>query len=215
MNINTTVNAMRKSAALRKVADGGIANDAIGSLASQVYLPYLGGLANMVGRVGGFVAGKPSEEDLKTMDEHPGRSYLPGVGGYRIMRKLLGATKNDKARRTMAADAFGGLTSMALPALGGALVGGATGAEDGAPIGAVIGGGSALAAHILGALIGTARKRRTEAEQIEADTAHSALKSLLIPGVAGYNMARRAAGIIRDEDKRNQKAEAEQKVANS
>lgn len=206
---------MPKTAAERARAlykNAGAANDAFASMVSPVHI-----LASPVGSIAGFIKGKPTEEELRYMDEHPGRSYIPGVGAYRLARKNLNTVKNDSPRMTAVTEGIGtGLAPAALQLIAagiGASIGGITSDDPalGSAIGGMIGTGIGTAANIGGSLIGTLRKRRTAKEQEEADKNYSYAKALLIPGYAAYQSARRSPTLIREEDERNAKAERERK----
>lgn len=207
MNINTIRDSMIKAAGLSKKADGGVANDTAGAAVSAA-VPFVGPLTNLAGAVTGFIQGKPSKAELNKMDEHPGRSWLPGVGAYRLTRKNLDAIENDKARSTQLAEGVGMIASPLLLALAAGGIGAATGGIDGAAAGAAIGGLAGAGTQAVGSLIGLLRKRRTQREQEQADRNMSLLANL-IPGVAGYRQARRLPSLTRKEDARNRAAELE------
>lgn len=196
MNLNTVHRAM-----MRKVADGGVTNDAM-SAALWNNVPYVGGLSALLGGVHGLVSGAPSKEGMKKIDDSAGLSWLPGVGASRFLRRQAEAVDNGSPRATVAADLIGSnLTAPLLLGAAGGLVGG--------PGGGLVGVGVGSAASILGTLIGLARKRRTPSEQTAADKDHSKLMSYLVPGVGSYNMARRMGAITQHEDARNMEKEQE------
>ena len=198
---------------MKKLADGGIANDTLGS--SFWGTNPIGWVANPIGGAVGFFAGKPTEERLEKWDKKPGLSWLPGVGQYRKVRKIMDATENKMPRGVLVAEHFGPAAQL----LALSLVGGNVGAKAGGPLGAVIGAGIGSTipsmANAIGTLIGKAKKRRTEKEQAEADNNQSLTATWLLPGYAGYTKARRMPSITRREDIRNAKAEKQSQRLNN
>lgn len=191
---------------MKKLADGSITNDTLGS-AFWGTNP-IGWVANPIGGAMGFLAGKPTEERLEEWDKKPGLSWLPGVGQYRKVRKIIDATENKMPRHVLVAEHLGPAAQL----LAASLVGGVVGAGAGGPVGAAIGAGVGSTipsmANVIGTLIGGAKKRRTEKEQAEADNKQNLTATWLLPGYAGYTRARRMPSIIRREDIRNAKAES-------
>ena len=202
----------REENKMRKRADGGVANDLAGE---ALY----GGLGVPVGSFIGWLAGKPSKERLQKWDEHPGLSWLPGVGSYRIMRKTLDTMgpegeKTKRVRSRLLSETLGQGTSAALLALAlggaGAGIGAALGGRDAARVFGLSGVGAGLygaaMANVIGSLVGTTRKRRTENEQAVADQKGQAA-AWLVPGVGAYRSARRLPSLTSREDMRNQARE--------
>lgn len=198
---------------MKKLADGGIANDTLGSFFWGTNP--IGWVANPIGGAVGFFAGKPTEERLEKWDKQPELSWFPGVGQYRKVRKNLDVTENKMPRGTFAAEHLGPAAQL----LALSLVGGVVGATAGGPLGAVIGAGVGstipVTADAIGTLIGKARKRRTEKEQAEADSKQNLTATWLLPGYAGYTRARRMPSITRREDIRNAKAEKQSQRLNN
>lgn len=198
---------------MKKLADGGIANDTLGS--SVWGTNPVGWVANPIGGVMGFLAGKPTEERLEKWDKRPELSWLPGVGQYRKVRKILDVSENKMPRGVFVAEHLGPAAQL----LALSLVGGAVGVTAGGPLGAVIGAGVGSAipatANAIGTLIGEAKKRRTEKEQAEADNNQSLTATWLLPGYTGYTRARRMPSITRREDIRNAKAEKQSQRLNN
>lgn len=200
---------------MRKTADGGVINDALGNaitVGATMPLGGIGGLASLGGTIAGLAAGPAKEKDLNKMDKRPAYSYIPGVGAYRLARKQLAAVDNSRPRSTLLSEMAGPLTSSVAPALVGAGLGAAFGGQPGAAIGALAGGAASGGATLLGNLIGMARRRRTDMERGIEDEEESRLANLLVPGVAGYRTGRRALDAYDDEVKRNEWNEAEREV---
>lgn len=192
---------------MRKTADGGVINDALGNaitVGATLPLGGIGGLASLGGTIAGLAAGPAKEKDLNKMDKRPAYSYIPGVGAYRLARKQLAAVDNSRPRSTLLSEMAGPLTSSVAPALVGAGLGAAFGGQQGAAIGALAGGAASGGATLLGNLIGMARRRRTDMERGIEDEEESRLANLLVPGVAGYRTGRRALDAYDDEVKRNE-----------
>lgn len=192
---------------MRKTADGGVINDALGNaitVGATMPLGGIGGLASLGGTIAGLAAGPAKEKDLNKMDKRPAYSYIPGVGAYRLARKQLAAVDNSRPRSTLLSEMAGPLTSSVAPALVGAGLGAAFGGQQGAAIGALAGGAASGGATLLGNLIGMARRRRTDMERGIEDEEESRLANLLVPGVAGYRTGRRALDAYDDEVKRNE-----------
>lgn len=192
---------------MRKTADGGVINDALGNaitVGATMPLGGIGGLASLGGTIAGLAAGPAKEKDLNKMDKRPAYSYIPGVGAYRLARKQLAAVDNSRPRSTLLSEMAGPLTSSVAPALVGAGLGAAFGGQPGAAIGALAGGAASGGATLLGNLIGMARRRRTDMERGIEDEEESRLANLLVPGVAGYRTGRRALDAYDDEVKRNE-----------
>lgn len=190
------------------VRGGGIANDAIGSS--------LWGVPSLVGQGIGLVDGPATEEELAAMDERPGLSYVPGVGGYRVVRKFMATHKAPGARKRIATNIAGTIAAPLLLALAGGAAGagiGAAAAPDptakgryagvGGGVGAYLGLLTGIAAGGVGGMLGMARRRRTESEQAAADSKPASLGSILVPGLGAYSLARRFPRVQADEDERN------------
>ena len=203
MNILKTIDTARNHG-MQKKADGGIANDLMGA---AVTAPLTGGAADVIGNLVGYIAGKPSKERLKKMDEHPGTSWAPGVGSYRAMRKLLDTVGDDRARSRLLSEGAGAFTSALIPVGLGAAAGYGLGGKAGAGLGAAVTAGATGVLNTLITLIATARKRRTQAEQEAADKKDSMVANWLVPGLAAYRAGRRLPSVIRREDDRNKEAE--------
>ena len=202
---------------------GGIGNDTIGAgLWSGGTL----GLSSLFGKLHGIAKGPASDEELEEMDEHPGRSWAPGVGASRQARKTLTTAKASKNPRTLvASELFGSLTSAAPVMAAATLIGaalapkryfrmgdGSIGAykntRAGAATGAMVGAGAIAAAHMLAAILAKTKKRRTTMEQDKLDRESGiGLKNWLIPGVGMYNRLKRKDLVQTQEDSRNNNAE--------
>jgi len=196
---------------LTKVArGGGIGNDQTGAAAWGAGTL---GLSSLIGRLHGIVKGPATTEELDEMDEHPGRSWAPGVGDSRQVRKTLATARASKNPRTLVAgELFGPLTSSAPVMAAATLIGAAMASPQqrgaGAAKGAMVGAGIVSAAHMLAAILAKIKKRRTPTEQAMNDSeAGIGRKNWLIPGVGLYNRLKRKDIINTEEDTRNNYAE--------
>lgn len=162
--------------------------------------------ANVPGAVIGAILPKADDATLNKYDEEPAWGWLPGVGAYRTARRLKATVKNDHPTATVGGETLGMSTSLLASALIGGGLGGAVGGLAGAGVGGLIGLGAGAYAQGIGAVIGAARRKRTFKQQEQADKEDSVITPYLIPGVAGYRLARRMAATNKDEDRRTEEA---------
>lgn len=229
-----------KEASLQKKA-GPVAD--VASTIGYGLIPKIGPVVNAVGGGMGVADTAPTEKKEEEWDENPEMSLLPGVGAYRMQRRMKRQLVNDEGDAPhFISQRFGTGTSLLLAALAGAgLGGGATALGEaakgsfsatspwwqrmqarenignGASIGALGGGALALLAMLTGAGAAAVTKRRTQEEQ-KAYANSGTAKEWLIPGVGTYNQWKTIGRSIGDSNERKKKkkeseAEKETKTA--
>ena len=177
-----------------------------GSSLADVLVPGLGTIPHTAGVVGGLLRSPASDEDLESADARVGESFVPGVGGYRVGRRLrAGASRSrdwESTKNRLVSELIGPVTSTALLTGLGAGVGVYMNPEDrarGAGIGAASGLGASAVANLLGEVVGAARQPRTRGEQEEHDQKDGEnLRNYLLPGRGRHMFARRTVSDIRD-----------------
>jgi hypothetical protein len=192
--------------------EASVVDDIVGNWGStqltNVVVPGVGSLSSGIGGLAGMLnTDKLSEEEKKKIIENRGYSYIPGIGGYRLGRRLSGVSAESKEEdpdskpfHNMWAESFGPVTSTILPAVIGAGLGSKiTGSTRGAVGGAATGGALSLLAMLGGAAKAGLTDRRTKEEQADMETGKRALQKLLIPGVSSYDAWKRI-GRSRDWD---------------
>lgn len=170
---------------------------------------FTGHVPNYLGAILGMASDidKNREKRLtEDLDDYTAASILPGVTGYRnALRGRLAdrlASKGKVDRAGMFSELGGIITSpLALAALGGALGVGIGHYTDnsmveGLPI-EYVGSGLGFSLGAIGSLAGLAlglyRRRRSQEEHAEyLEDDGMVAKNLLVPGVAGHNVGRRA-----------------------
>ena len=176
----------------------------------SVVAPAIAG-TNTLGGVLGHIAtkGKKLTDAQRELLRQPTNlSILPGVGSYRdalrdsyVDDKLSGGTNKHRTGLSellggaTAPLLFGGLTALAVPAIG-ALVGGVkdwSDARDGASSGFKIGLGAAGLLSAISYLIGKRLAGKRTNEEHRKYLEKSVLANYIIPGVATYNRGRRRA----------------------
>jgi len=175
-----------------------------------------GALVNNIGAIHGMVSDVPSEDGLKEMRDNPGRSWIPGVGASRIMRKRTGLSrKYGQGKTNMVSEQFGPWTSLLASAgVGGALgagigalasevagVRGNKGALAGLGIGVASGAGLALLADLVAMGAAATTPTRTDAEQEAYERSKPTAANFLVPGVGTYNRWKSYGRILADEKK--------------
>ena len=184
-------------------------------------IPFVGtGLttgAETAGLLHGALTNTPTQKELDEVNKSWGKSFIPGVGSSRALRKMRFNARGSKhGTGNIAGEQFGGLTVLlgagALGALSGAGIGagvrsadGGTAMLEGAGIGAGMGGVAGLGIGTLAALAGSIAaaiaKRRTAKEQRAHDDEPNAA-NWIVPGVAPYNAWKRIGRIMEEEEAR-------------
>lgn len=175
-------------------------NDLAGNIVSNAYLPYAGAVASDIGSLAGMVSNPTTEAEEAAMDRNTGTGFLPGVGAYRLERRLKRQTQDDQGGTPHYwSQRFGGLTSGLLASGLGAGIGAGAGAITGAlngegagrgagigtGIGAIAGLGTAGLATLASAIAAGINRRRTREEQ-KAYANSSTAPEWLVPGMAAY-----------------------------
>jgi len=201
-------------AAMQKTASP--ISDMAGNLVSNVYLPYAGGVASNVGQLAGMVSDPTTEAEEAIMDRNSGTGFLPGVGAYRLERRLKRQNLDDQGGTPHYwSQNFGGLTSGLLAggagagigagvgALTGALsgTGAGEGAGKGAGVGALAGLGTYGLAQLASAIAAGVRRRRTREEQ-KAYANSGTAAEWLVPGAATYGRLKSIGRAIGDSEER-------------
>jgi hypothetical protein len=209
--------------ALTNVATGAAAQGAVDKytdvspIANAMFTPKITNSVTGAGaNIAGYLSGEVSDEELKKMNESPGKGAIPFNPAYRYGRRLRRTVDKSPDRqdaiRNILGEFIGPTTSTVTTALAGAGIGagigGAAGAlrnrdslEDakegariwsgeGARVGAVYGGMAGLAAFPIAMMLAVAKKRRTEAEQAEHDSEYRPANTL-VPGYGLYNSLKR------------------------
>lgn len=195
-----------------------------GEIASTLLWPLaypVGPAASSIGAAAGALDTPAPEEEEKKWDETPEKNWIPGVGPYRLSRRLRKQLVDDKGNAPHAiSQGFGPYTS-ALAAmlaggaagglLGGGIGAGVNGSEGalvgggaGAGIGAGVGAGLGLLANLVGAGAAAFTPRRTK-EQQKAYANSGTLKEYLVPGTASYNAWKSLGRTIGESDERQAK----------
>lgn len=187
-------------------------------------VPYISH-ANTIGGLAGLFSRPSTEKEEAKWDEQNAYNLIPGVGSYRLNRRMKRQLLDDKGNTPHYwSQGFGGLTSALLAGAAGAAggagigagVGKATGAGagNGAGVGALAGGaaglGAAGIASIVGAIKAAVDRRRTKEEQ-KAYANSSTAKEYLLPGVGTYNAWKTVGRAIGDSEEREDKKKAEKK----
>lgn len=157
-------------------------------IASRLY----GGAFTEHGGMKGYLEPVMSDKELEKMDTDESSDWAPGVGGYRLQRRMKKTLENDKGK---APHYWSQNWAPAVHALVGATAGagiGAAVAPDGdKPLGAILGlyGGAAaplLASALIGGLGAAITPRRSKEEQ-KAYNNSSTAPEWIIPGLSTYN----------------------------
>lgn len=134
---------------------------------------------------------------LKKLNESDKTSYIPGVGEYRLARRVINTNKlygSEYPRTRELMRNLLGAASITVPAAIGAGVGHmigkaadpkGPGAIIGTGAGMIVGGLGAAVAHVVGAVAAGIHKRRTDDEQRKAIADGNA--KFIIPGYATYD----------------------------
>lgn len=226
IGVNKQIKVANKQAVQTKVAsivDGVLKKKAapVGEIVSSTgygFIPYVNNV-NTIGGLSGLLSKPSTEEEEAKWDEQNAYNLIPGVGSYRLNRRMKRQLKSDKGGTPHYwSQGFGGLTSALLLAAAGA-AGGAgigaglgkatgTGVGEGAGIGALAGGatglGAAGIASIVGALRAAVDRRRTKEEQ-KAYANSPTTKEWLLPGVGAYNAWKTVGRSIGDAEERAEK----------
>ena len=211
--------------ALVKFAKATPLTDVLGTLVGNA-IPY-GGVANSIGSMAGLLT-----DDFKDQDESALKALIPGVGGYRLGKRLSSQVKHEQedarslGRKDVSpvahamAETFGPATSTLASTLLGGGIGAAIHRKDrgkGFGVGAGIGAGASMLAHLIGAIAAGVKRRRTKGEQLDSDSKSVASKYLL-PGVASYNSYKRlgrSQGDRDENDKGKKKDKGKEKDASA
>lgn len=189
---------------LAKMAKATPFTDAAGAVAGSL-IPF-GAPASALGSAAGLLT-----DDFKEHDESALKAFLPGVGAYRLAKRLSSQVKHEqedarkmgrKDVRPVAhalAEKIGPATSTGLAALLGAAIGGASGGRKGAGIGAGTGLAASGMAHAVAAIAAAVKRRRAASEQMDADS-KSVLSKYLVPGSAAYGYFKRMGRSQGDRD---------------
>lgn len=200
---------------LVKFAEATPISDFMGAVVGSM-IPYAGPIANGVGASAGILS-----DDFKEHDKSRLRALIPGVGGYRLAKRLASQVKHEQedARRLgrkdvspvahAMAEKIGPATSMLASALLGGGIGALAHKKDrgrGFLAGAGIGAGASALANIGGLIAAGIRRRRTKEEQLDADS-EATIKKYLVPGLATYGASKRMGRSQgdRDENPENRK----------
>lgn len=193
-----------------KKAESTPLKEVFGGVPAGMLIPQLHGPANTVGEVTGIFSGyDDASEDAY---DNGLVNLIPGYGHYLFnqrrgitTRKMRELAKNlgEKDKHPMANNVAEILAPM-LQTGAGAGLGAALAGEGGRLEGA--GKGAALAAlpTLIGALIGMAKGRRTDREQLDTETKGRAAAKYLVPGLAGHDAMLRI-GKSRDYVGKNKK----------
>lgn len=198
--LNTfAVTGMHKQAGTLTDFFGGIpAEMVLGAVAPGVG-PTLAQAADLAGMIHGATTNTPKDADIKAMNEDSMKSFIPGVGGSRYIRRLKQQTKDRNGGYSKAwSQVLGPHTSIAGVTLLASLLGAgagaalntdnrAAGAALGSGVGALAGLGLGGGASLAGALAAAITKRRTQAEHDKYINEDSVAPEYLVPGVAVYN----------------------------
>jgi hypothetical protein len=200
---------------LVKFAEATPLSDFLGAMVGSL-VPHAGPLATGIGASAGLLS-----DDFKEHDSSKLKAFIPGVGGYRLGRRLSSQVKHEQedARKLgrkdvspvahATAERLGQLTSiLASTALGGGL-GAMVNKKDrgkGFRVGAGLGAGAASLANLGGLIAAGVKRRRTKEEQLDADS-ESTLDKYLVPGLATYGASKRMGRSQgdRDENPENKK----------
>lgn len=188
---------------------------AIGPRLADALLPGVGSTVGLGGHLYGLL------DDQADDPESDLPSIIPGVGGYRVGRRMRTTSDEfDKDReekglgRKLWSEYLGPSTSMLASALAGAGIGAGIGASrevggdrtrlsnalSGAAVGGAVGGGISGLGSLLGLAGAAATPTRTKDEQREYETDRwGSLRNYLIPGSALYNSFKRL-GYSRNHD---------------
>ena len=179
-------------------------------------------IPNAIGGIAGMVGDPASEEEEARYDKTPGRSFFPGVGANRAMKRHKRQLVNDKGETPhFWSQSFGPATSTLLAGLAGAGLGAGVGgglgaalgfdgsrtrsAGIGAGMGAVTGAMTGLStagiAGLVAAIKAAVDRRRTKEEQ-KAYANSPTTKEWLIPGVGAYNSWKSLGRTIGDSKER-------------
>ena len=176
-----------------------------GSTLADAFVPGLGTIPTTLGALGGVLSPPATDEDLESADARVGESFVPGVGGYRVGRRIrAGASRSrdwESTKKRLVSELIGPVTSTALLSGLGAGVGAYMNPEDrarGAGIGAASGLGVSAVANLLGEVVGASRQPRTRGEQEDYDQKDGEnLRNYLLPGRGRHMFARRMVSDIR------------------
>lgn len=192
---------------MRKYAD--VNNDLAASAITGNLVPG----ANLVGGLVGLFQKSPSPEEVEKINDHPGLSWIPGVGANRYVRQRTGLSKKlGGSKGKVWSQGIGSITpSLILTALGaiaGNVVSRSSGVKKyfaqnnpditdkdiqriGTNAGAMAGMTIGVATNPVMALIGSIRRTRTAQEQAEyQQSTGSQIANYFVPGKAAYQRAR-------------------------
>ena len=221
------VKVSEERSALRRLAlmkCAGVATDVGATIPTAVaaQIPLVGilpALAGAAGSIGGLVVKPKGDKNPETQ----ATNLIPGVGQFRLaQRSRRMADMSERAGKpgiaNLIAEKLGPMTSSLVGAGAGALGGlglaAAAGGDSRAKgVGAGVGAGVGVAAPLLiAALAAAIKRRRTNAEQIAADTTGRAVAKYLVPGLATYDDYKRLGASGNNDEK--QKKTAAVKKAN-
>lgn len=170
-------------------------------------IPYVN-VANPVGTVAGLLEDPDGRKSLNSMNkdkEGEWKSFIPGVGAYRKVKRLANVHKafgSDSPRKKAIHQMLGPSTQAVLMMLGGGLIGGYVGSKyadrsnpferrDDAAVGGFMAGamaglGTSGLINLTTALAAAITDTRTDKEQEEA-TNQSSIKNYLVPGYGVYD----------------------------
>ena len=188
---------------MRKYAD--VNNDLAASAITGNLVPG----SNLVGGLVGLFQKSPSPEEVEKINDHPGLSWIPGVGANRYVRQRTGLSKKlGGGKGKVWSQGIGSITpSLMLTALG-AIAGNVASRSNsvkkyfpditdkgirriGTNAGAMAGMAIGVAANPVMALIGSIRRTRTAKEQSEyQQSVGSQIANYFVPGKAAYQRAR-------------------------
>ena len=192
--------------------------------------PALGAAANFgvnAASTGGLIHGlsnSVSDEDIDRFDRTVAKSFIPGVGTSRSIRRLRhNAEKTGGKHPTanVAGEVFGTSTSLLASTLAGAALGAIAGklgggdaqsALAGLGIGAGVGGGLGGLTTLLRWGSAGLTPRRTKAEQKEHDDSTN-IDNWLVPGSAVYNHAKRFGRLLEEQDEREAKRKVKKQAS--
>lgn len=189
--------------------------DDVAAQAIYSSIPYLNAGAG-AGNILGWLASPATEDTERNYDKRRGYSWIPGVGGYQLNRRLKRQLKNDQGGTPhFWSQTFGPTTSTLAATGAGALLGGLAGGASngfkddtrflpGMGIGAAVGAGTSVLAQIIASLGAAVTDRRTKAQQREYANSPTA-KEWLVPGASMYNYWKTVGRTVGDAEERQEK----------
>jgi outer membrane lipoprotein SlyB len=169
-------------------------------------IPYVN-VANPVGTVAGLLeepSGRKALDSMNKDKEGEWKSFIPGVGAYRKVKRLTNVHKafgSESPRKKTINQMLGPSTQAVLMMLGGGLIGGYVGSKyadksdpweqrgasaGGFMAGAMAGLGTAGLINLTTAVAAAITDTRTDKEQEDA-TNQSSIKNYLVPGYGVYD----------------------------